>query len=259
MAFAGPLGHPRGTERTRQRAGRPATEPAGHQVGPPVTGPAGHPVGPPVVGPAGQPGARSAPGPVEPTRVPPASAAMRLAARRRAQPGNARVRSEDLARGRDLAKAGSGDQPPVPEAGPGIETGTGTMLRRVRRASGATTGPPIAPGPADPEPRGPTRTDPGPRGRQRTDPGLRGRERTDPAPRGLTRTDPTPRGRVRITRRGGVPGFRGPKAAARRTGPGKTVPGRAPRARARRGRADPASPSRTRSPLRNSTLGRAPS
>jgi hypothetical protein len=251
MAFAGPLGHPRGTERARQRAGRSATEPAGHQVGPPVTRPAGHQ------------GARSTLGPAEPARVPPASAAMRLAARRRAQPGNARAPSAGQDRGRDLAKAGSGDQPLVLEVGPGIETGTGTRLRCVRRANGAPngapTGPLNAPGPADPGPRGRERSDPRPGHRERTDPAARGRERTDPAARGRERTDPGPRGRVRITRRGGVPGFRRPRAVARGTALGKTVPGRARRTRVRHGRAGPASPSRTRSPLRNSTPRRAPS
>ena len=227
MAFAGPVGHPHGTERVRQQPGRSATEPAGHQAGPQVMGPAGRQVGPPVMGPAGHLGARSGPGPAAPARVPAASAAMRLVARRRAQPGNAQAPSDGQGRGRDLAKAGSGDQPPVPEAGPGTETGTGTRLRGVRRANGTPTGPLNARGP------------------------------TDPGPRGPIRTDPALGGRVRITRRGGVRGFRRPRAAPPRTDPGKTVPGRARRARARRGRAGPAS--RTRSPLRNSTLWRAPS
>ncbi len=231
-AFAGPLGHPRGTERVRQRAGRSATEPAGHQVGPRQMGPAGHP------------DVRSVLGLAEPARTPAASAAMRLAGWRRARAGRAPASIEGQGRGRDPARAESGDQPPVPSAGLG--TGTGTTLRRVRRADGAPTGPLNAPVPADPAPPGLTRTDPAP-------PGL---TRTDPAPPGLTRTDPAPRDPVRITRRGAVPGFRRPRAAARRTGPGKSGPERVSHVRARRGRACPAS--RTRSPLSNSPPSRAP-
>jgi hypothetical protein len=234
MAFAGPLGHPRETRGALQRAGRSATEPAGHRVGPPLIGPAGHP------------GARSAPGPAEPVRVPAASATMHPAVRRRAQPGRAPAPGEGRGRERDPTRAGSGGQPPVPDGGPGTGTGTGTRLRRVRRADGAPTGPPTAPEPAGPAPQDPTRTGPAPQGPTRTGPARR-----DP-----TRTGPAPRDPVRITHRGGVPGFR-PGAAARRTGPGKTGPGKTGPGRARPGRAGPVS--RTRSSLRSSNPGRAPS
>jgi hypothetical protein len=150
MAFAGPLGHPRGKEHARQRDDRSAT------------------------------------GPAEPARVPAASVAMRPAVRRRARQGRALASSDGQGRGRAPARAAvSGGLPPVPDAGPG--TGTGTRLRRVRRADGAPTGPLNAPEPANPAPRGPTRTDPAPPGPLQTGPGPRGRERTGPAPRGQVR------------------------------------------------------------------------
>jgi len=253
-------GHPGLRRRTGRREAPPAPAAArganDHRVLPHPTVRGGVRGRPPPMESAGPPGRRRPKGPGRPLPMDRAGPPARLRPTAfAAPPGHlpgrerARPRAGRSARAAREPGARSDDQALVPDAGPGTKTGVQTRRPRVRHADGAPTAPPNAPGPADPAPPGPTQTVPAP-----------------PRP---ARTGPAPRDPVRITRRGEVPGFPRPKAAARRTGlgttslgkaaPGKPGPGRASGARARRGRAGPACPSLIRSPLSNSTPTRVPS
>ena len=201
--------HPRGRDLARQRAGRSAPEPAAPE--------------PAALEPA-------APEPRAPVRVPAPSTGPRPAARMRVQPERALALSEG--RGPDPAQAGRegiDGRPPVPHAGLGTGTRTGTLSVRgleteLQRAGVPPTGPPRDPAPLDPAPSGLA-----PTGRAPNDPAPTGRAPNDPAPTDLAPNDPAPtdpaaQGPDRTTRRGAVRGCPRSAATARRTGPEKTGP-----------------------------------